>query len=215
MAVPAFCVLGAHYSKSYSREGEWRIHHPLGRCVEEPSSLEPSCEINFLFVLCYCWGFSRGSVVKNLPADNAGDTRDSGSIPGLGRSTGRGNGNPLQYSCLENSMHKEAWWAAVQAWWAAIHWVAESDTTEQLSIHCYCWASSVSLSLSPLPPPPTPCPLSPSPSSHCHFNHKVLCRCDSSLKIHSCYRQFSLCAGANAELQTIYFMQPGSFRIGS
>ena len=152
MAVPAFCVLGAHYSKSYSREGEWRIHHPLGRCVEEPSSLEPSCEINFLFVLCYCWGFSRGSVVKNLPADNAGDTRDSGSIPGLGRSTGRGNGNPLQYSCLENSMHKEAWWAAVQAWWAAIHWVAESDTTEQLSIHCYCWAFSVSLSLSPLPP---------------------------------------------------------------
>ena len=148
MAVPAFCVLGAHYSKSYSREGEWRIHHPLGRCVEEPSSLEPSCEINFLFVLCYCWGFSRGSVVKNLPADNAGDTRDSGSIPGLGRSTGRGNGNPLQYSCLENSMHKEAWWAAVQAWWAAIHWVAESDTTEQLSIHCYCWAFSVSL----LPP---------------------------------------------------------------
>ena len=152
MAVTAFCVLGAHYSKSYSREGEWRIHHPLGRCVEEPSSLEPSCEINFLFVLCYCWGFSRGSVVKNLPADNAGDTRDSGSIPGLGRSTGRGNGNPLQYSCLENSMHKEAWWAAVQAWWAAIHWVAESDTTEQLSIHCYCWAFSVSLSLSPLPP---------------------------------------------------------------
>ena len=152
MAVPAFCVLGAHYSKSYPREGEWRIHHPLGGCVEEPSSLEPSCEINFLFVPCYCWGFSRGSVVKNLPADNAGDTRDSGSIPGWGRSTGRGNGNPLQYSCLENSMRKEAWWAAVQAWWAAIHWVAESDITEQLSIHCYCWAFSVSLSLSPLPP---------------------------------------------------------------
>ena len=39
-------------------------------------------------------------VVKNLPA-NAGDTRDMGSIPGLGRSPGQGNGNPLQYSCLE------------------------------------------------------------------------------------------------------------------
>jgi len=43
-------------------------------------------------------------MVKNLPA-NAGDT---GSIPGLGRSPGRGHGNPLQYSCLENSMDREA-----------------------------------------------------------------------------------------------------------
>ena len=40
--------------------------------------------------------------VKNPPA-NAGDTGDSGSIPGLGRSPGGGSGNPLQYSCLENS----------------------------------------------------------------------------------------------------------------
>ena len=40
-------------------------------------------------------------LVKNLPA-NAGDTRDMGLIPGLGRSPGEGNGNPLQYSCLEN-----------------------------------------------------------------------------------------------------------------
>ena len=47
-------------------------------------------------------------VVKNPPA-NAGDTRDMGSIPGLERSLGRGNGNPLQYSCLENSMDREAW----------------------------------------------------------------------------------------------------------
>ena len=42
-------------------------------------------------------------VVKNLPA-NAGDTRNTGSIPGSGRSSGIGNGNPLQYSCLENPM---------------------------------------------------------------------------------------------------------------
>jgi len=42
-------------------------------------------------------------VVKNLPA-NAGDARDAGLIPGLGRSPGEGNGNPLQYSCLENLM---------------------------------------------------------------------------------------------------------------
>ena len=47
-------------------------------------------------------------VVKNLPA-KAGDTRDAGSIPGLERSPGEGTGNPLQYSCLENSMDRGAW----------------------------------------------------------------------------------------------------------
>ena len=46
-------------------------------------------------------------VVKN-PTANAGDTRDMGSIPGPGRSPGEGNGNPLQYSCLENSMGRGA-----------------------------------------------------------------------------------------------------------
>ena len=55
-------------------------------------------------------GFPSGSVVKNLPA-NAGDTRDLGSISDLRRSPGVGNGNPLQYSCLENSMDRGAWWA--------------------------------------------------------------------------------------------------------
>ena len=45
--------------------------------------------------------FLGDSVVKNLPA-NAGDARDAGSIAGLGRSPGEGNGSPLQYSCLEN-----------------------------------------------------------------------------------------------------------------
>ena len=49
-------------------------------------------------------------VVENLPA-NAGDVRDSGSIPGLGRSPGIGNSNPLHYSCLENHMDREAWQA--------------------------------------------------------------------------------------------------------
>ena len=51
-------------------------------------------------------------MVKNLPA-NAGDTRDVGSIPGLGRSPGEGNGNPLPYSCLENPMDRGTWWATV------------------------------------------------------------------------------------------------------
>ena len=48
-------------------------------------------------------------VVKNPPAD----ARDAGSIPGLGRSPGEGNANPLQYSCLENSMDRGAWWTTV------------------------------------------------------------------------------------------------------
>ena len=64
-------------------------------------------------------------VVKNLPA-SAGDVRDSGLIPGLGRSPGGGNGNPLQYSCLENPMDRGAWQATV-------HRVAKSRT--QLSTH--------------------------------------------------------------------------------
>ena len=50
--------------------------------------------------------------VKNLPS-NAIDARDVGAIPGLGRSPGEGNGNPHQYSCLENPMDREAWKAIV------------------------------------------------------------------------------------------------------
>ena len=55
---------------------------------------------------------SGGTVVKNPPA-SAGDTRDVGSIPGSGRSPGVGNGKPLQYACLENSMGRRTWWATV------------------------------------------------------------------------------------------------------
>ena len=47
------------------------------------------------------------------PLASAGDIRDMGSILGLGRSSGRGHGNPLQYSFLENSMDREVWWATV------------------------------------------------------------------------------------------------------
>ena len=54
---------------------------------------------------------------------NAGDTGDKGSIPGLGRTSGEGNGNLLLYSCLENPMDRGAWRATV-------HRVTESDTTE-------------------------------------------------------------------------------------
>ena len=60
--------------------------------------------------------------VKNMPA-NAGDKRDTGLIPGSGRSPGEGNGNPFQYSCLENSKDRGAWRAIA-------HEVTESDMTE-------------------------------------------------------------------------------------
>ena len=64
-------------------------------------------------------GFPGGSVVKNLPI-NVGN---ASLIPRLGRSAGEGNGNPLQYSCLENSIDRGAWWATVQE-------VTESDMIE-------------------------------------------------------------------------------------
>ena len=51
-------------------------------------------------------------MVRNLPA-NAGDIRDTGLIPELGRSPGEGNDNPLQYSCLENPMDRGAWQAVI------------------------------------------------------------------------------------------------------
>ena len=56
-------------------------------------------------------------MIMNLPANAA----DIGSIPGLGRSPGGGNGNPLQYSCLKNSMEKGTWWAIV-------HGITKSQT---------------------------------------------------------------------------------------
>ena len=63
------------------------------------------------------------------PPTSAGVTGDSGSIPGSGRSPGEGNGNPPQYSCVENSMDRGAWWATIL--WCH----KESDMTKQLSTH--------------------------------------------------------------------------------
>ena len=64
-----------------------------------------------------CEDFLDSSEIKN-PSANAGNV---GSVPGLGRSSGEGNGNPLQYSCLKNSTDRGAWWAPV-------HGVAKSWT---------------------------------------------------------------------------------------
>ena len=66
-------------------------------------------------------------MVQNPPA-NAGDTRVADSTPGWGRSLGEGNGNPLQYSCLENSVDRGVWRATV-------HGLKESDMTEHRCTH--------------------------------------------------------------------------------
>ena len=68
------------------------------------------------------WASLVVQMVKNLPA-----MRKTRSIPVLGRSIGEGNGNPLQYSCLENTMDRETWQTTV-------HGVTESDRTEQLTL---------------------------------------------------------------------------------
>ena len=65
-------------------------------------------------------GFPDGTMIKNPPA-NAGDTKDSGFIPESGISPGGGNGNPLQYSFLENPMDRGTWQATV-------HGLAKSQT---------------------------------------------------------------------------------------
>jgi len=54
-----------------------------------------------------------GHLIGISMKDSAYNAEDLGSIPGLGKSPGEGNGNPLQYSCLENSMDRRAWWAIV------------------------------------------------------------------------------------------------------
>ena len=65
--------------------------------------------------------------IKNPPT-SAGDMRDTGSVPGWGRSPGGGNGTPRQHSCLENPVDRGAWWATVHGWGHE-----ELDTTKRLA----------------------------------------------------------------------------------
>ena len=105
-------------------------------CVHCKSSV-----IKFICQSHYCEFYnmvkSSGKSEKELPqwlrgeesACNAGNADDTGSIPALGRTPGGGNGNPVQYSCLENPMDRGAWWATV-------HRVAKSQTLFNVKVRC-------------------------------------------------------------------------------
>ena len=100
--------------------------------------LSIKCKILYLDIHTQIHGLPGGSVVKNLPP-NAGDIRDPGSVPGSGRSPGRGLANSFQYSCLENPMDRGSWQATV-------HGVAKSQTWLKQLItraHTYTYKYSV------------------------------------------------------------------------
>ena len=90
----------------------------------------------FTWATATCWVSWVALVVKNLPA-NEGDVREVGSIPGLGRSPGKGYRNPLPYSCLENPMDREAWWATVHGVaksWTWLKWLSTHTHSHLLAV---------------------------------------------------------------------------------
>ena len=87
---------------------------------------------------CICFPLKVALVIKN-PTTNAEDIRNTGLIPGSGKAPGGGHGNPLQYSCLENPMDREAWWATVQMitknWTQLKWWHAHTHTSLKILIN--------------------------------------------------------------------------------
>ena len=111
----------------------WRIPW-----TEKPSRLQPTGSQRVGHDWATSPSPSGGSVGKEC-ACNAGDTEAIGLIPGSGRSSGGGHGNPLQFSCLENPVDRGAWWATV-------HKVIKSQTRlKQLSTHIHTGVSDCSI----------------------------------------------------------------------
>ena len=77
-------------------------------------------QVVFIHIQSIIWASQVALVVKDLPA-NAGELRDTGSIPGSGRYPGEWHGNPLKYYCPENSIDRGAWWAIVHG--ATKNWI--------------------------------------------------------------------------------------------
>ena len=92
--------------------------------------LKGSTHFSLQWTINSCMGFPRGSVVKNTIANAV----EAGSIPGSGRSPGEGNGNPLQYSCLENAMDRGAWQVTVHGVEKSQTWLSDYTTTRILCI---------------------------------------------------------------------------------
>ena len=115
-----------HWDKLF--EKCWETTHRVGVVELETQSMHAELEPTVgppkhtCLVHSYTGAPQVELVVKNPPA-NTGDVRDTGSIPGWGRSSGGGHGNPLQYSCLENPIDGGAWKATV-------HRLTESDIHE-------------------------------------------------------------------------------------
>ena len=111
------------HRKLNSCQLEWALQQ---QCISQ-LGFHSSGSFCFHVILSHVWGFPGVSDGKES-ACNIGDLN---LISGSGRSPGEGNGNPLQYSCLENPMDRGAWWAAV-------HWVTkESDTTERVTFYFF------------------------------------------------------------------------------
>ena len=109
-------------SIAMSQNNDWHINAkpdlsweglawPWGSSVAVLGSGSTSIQLSIFCFTAVTVGFQAGRYI--YPPANAGDTRDEGSISGSGSSPGVGNGKPLQYSCLENSMGRGAWWATV------------------------------------------------------------------------------------------------------
>ena len=108
--------------------------HALINLVYSAKFMMHSCNTclvcTFTFIHTYTGASQVALVVKNMPA-SARDLRDTGSIPGLGKSPREGHGNLLQYSCLENPGDSGAWWATVQRVaksWTRLNWLSMHES---------------------------------------------------------------------------------------